>query len=338
MGCICSKAITRSMSIREELNHGFQNTNLAWGDMFASNNGNDQLFSILCSTKTRTNELRTSSFTLPSIDDDFGTKYFVKALDLIPDIEKTTEVKSSPDFDAELETYGKFTRSKSYQMSTKKELSGLSFETVEELNEHKIDRRDKNLRGSRSFHTVEEYDALLERIHKFNTGNTHFFEDVHSSPQFKSLDEDQNVTNVLAEEFLKDETGIEELNDLNKGSFYPVKGENTRESGWKRKAAAKGLESLDVSAIEFSAITRLRQCKQAEGQVYSPGTYVTPKFGSYNDMKTKKTREEEGGEDAIFSPELLAAFEDCVQQLQIEEDNIICHMDGYMQINNVNGE
>lgn len=325
------------MSIREELNHGFQNTNLVWGDMFASNSGNDELFSFLCSAKTGTNELRTSSFTLPSIDDDLGTKYFVKALDLIPDIEKTAEVKSSPDFDAELATYGKFTRSKSYQMSREKELSCLNFESAEELNENKLDWREKNLRGSRSFHTVEEYDALLERIHKSNTGSTQFFEDVHSSHQLISLDEDQNVTCVLAEEFLKNETGIE-LKDLNKASFYPVKGENTHESGWKRKAAAKGLKSLDISAIEFPAITRLRQWKQAEGQVYSPGTYVTPKFGSYNDVKTKKTREEEGGEDTVFSPELLAAFEDCVQQLQIEEDSILYHMDGYKRIDNLNGE
>ncbi|XP_073311852.1 uncharacterized protein [Primulina huaijiensis] len=335
MGCICSKTIAQSMSIREELNHDFQNTNLAWGEMFASNNGNDQLFSILCSAKNGTNELRTRSFTLPSIDDDLGAKYFIKALDLIPDIERTTEVKSSPNFDGELESYGKFTRSKSCQMLREKELSDLSFETSEERNENKLEWRDKNLRGSISFHTVEEYDALLERIHKFNTGNSQFFEDVHSSNQFKSLDEDQNVTNVQAEEFLKNETGFEEFNDLNKGSFYTVKGENTPEPGWKRKAAAKGLKSLDFSVIEFPAITRLRQWKQAEGQVYSPGTYVTPKFGSYNDMKTKKTREEE---DAVFSPELLAAFEDCVQQLQIEEDSILCHMDGYMRINNVNGE
>ncbi|XP_073025034.1 uncharacterized protein [Primulina eburnea] len=223
MGCICSKTIVPSMSIREELNHDFQNTNLAWGDMFASNNGNDQLFSILCSAKTGTNELRTSSFTLPSIDDDLGTKYFVKALDLIPDIERTREVKSSPNFDGELESYGKFTRSKSCQMLREKELFDLSFETSEELNENKLDWRDKNLRGSISFHTAEEYDALLERIQKSNAGDSQFFEDVHSSDHRKSLDEDQNVTNVQAEECVKNETGIEEFNDLNKGSFYTVK-------------------------------------------------------------------------------------------------------------------
>ncbi|KZV32896.1 hypothetical protein F511_01407 [Dorcoceras hygrometricum] len=328
MGCICSKAIARSMSIREELNHGFQNTNLAWEDIFACKNGNDQLFSILSSAKTRTNELRASSFTLPSIDDDLGTKYLVKALDLIPDIKSTAEVKSSTDFDGELETYAKFTRSKSYQMSREKELSGMSFETAEGLNEIKLDWREKSLRGSRSFHTVEEYDALLERIHKSNTGNTESFEDIHASHQFKSSDQ----------KFLKNETVKEEFNDLSEGSFYPVEGDNTHESGWKRKAAAKVLKSLDVSAVEFPAITGVRRWKQAEGQVYSPGTYETPKFGSYNDMKTKKTREEEGGEDTVFSPELLAAFEDCVQQLQIEEDSILCHMDGYMRINDVNGE
>ncbi|XP_073118470.1 uncharacterized protein [Henckelia pumila] len=329
MGCICSKAITRSMSIRGELNHGFPNTNLAWEDMFASNDGNDQLLSILCSAKTSTNELRASSFTLPSIDDDLGTTYFVKALDLIPDIQGTTEVKSSPDLDGELQTYGKFTRSKSYRMWREKELYG-----AKGLDENKLDWRDKNLRGSRSFHTVEEYDALLARIHNSNTGNKESFEDINSSHQFKSLEDDH----IPAEEFMKNETGMEELSDPNKGNFFPVKGENTRELGWKRKAAAKGLKSLDVSAIEFPAITKLRQWKQAEGQVYSPRTYVTPKFGSYNDMKTKKTVEEESEEDTVFSPELLAAFEDCVQQLQIEEDSILCYMDGYVRMDNANGE
>ena len=60
-------------------------------------------------------------------------------------------------------------------------------------------------------------------------------------------------------------------------------------------------------------------------QIYSPGSYVTPKFGSYNaPSPTIAMPQDDAKQDvAVFSPELLAAFEDCMQQLQVEEDTIL---------------
>ncbi|KAL0283567.1 UNVERIFIED_CONTAM: hypothetical protein Sangu_2881400 [Sesamum angustifolium] len=299
MGCISSKAIARSMSIREELNHGFQSRSAAWEELMTSHTGNDQLFALVSSANTMTTKLRTSSSTLPSRDPDTApeTKYLANAWDLIPDINGKTEVKSAldalgaPDF-------GRFTRSKSCQILGERDMIGLAPETGG-LSENKLDWKDKNLTGSRSFHTVEEYDALLERIHKFRTRSMDSFEDYYSMD--KSL---QDIVQV----------------------------EGTHETGWKRKAIAKGLKSLDVPTLDFPAVARLRQRIQAEGQVYSPGTYITPKFGSYNAKVTPVRQEGAGAEKSVFSPELVAAFENCMQKLQEEEDSILSHMEGYLPV------
>ncbi|KAI3456626.1 hypothetical protein Pfo_013289 [Paulownia fortunei] len=343
MGCISSKAITRSMSIREELNHGFQSTSAAWEELLTSHSGNDQLFAFVCSANARTTKLRTSSFTFPSRDPETAleTKYLANARDLIPDISGKAEVESAPDAVGEPDLV-RFTRSKSCQTLREKEMLGLSPGT-DGLNENKLDLKDKNLTGSRSFHTVEEYDALLERIHKFST-SIGSFDDYYSwedakLQQSNALDENQNDRCIqrTTKDSLKKEPGMKEgLNLDSEGSSSLRNSDNfenvvqvdgTPETGWKRKAVAKGLKSLDVSTIEFPAIARLRQRIHVEGQIYSPGTYITPKFGSYNAKVTPATQEKEAGENSVFSPELVAAFEDFMQQLQLEEDSIIKHMD-----------
>ncbi|KAK6123899.1 hypothetical protein DH2020_042363 [Rehmannia glutinosa] len=274
MGCISSKAIARTMSIREELNHGFQNTSSTWEELLASHNGSDHLFAFVCSANTKTTKLRTN-------------------------INGKAEVQSAPVSVGKPDS-GRFTRSKSCQIIRETETHG--------LDENKLDWKDKNLIGSRSFHTVEEYDALLERIRNFSIESFEDYcpwEDVKSE-QTNDLDENQN--------------------------------DGTREMGWKRKAVAKGLKTLDVSTVEFPAIARFKQRIHVEGQIYSPGTYITPKFGSYNARVTPETQGKDGGENSVFSPELLAAFEDCVQQLQDEEDNILRNMDGDSPIDDGNGE
>ncbi|KAL0443090.1 UNVERIFIED_CONTAM: hypothetical protein Slati_2031700 [Sesamum latifolium] len=346
MGCISSKAIARSMSIREELNHGFQSRSAAWEELLTSHSGNDQLFALVCSANTMTTKLRASSFTLPSRDPDTApeTKYLDNAWDLIPDINGKTEVKSALDALGEPD-FGRFTRSKSCQILGERDMIGLAPETGG-LNENKLDWKDKNLTGSRSFHTVEEYDALLERIHKFRTRSMDSFEDYYSqdkSLQISSSDGDQNDNCIKrTTDCLKKETVIEADRVLDREApsslrnfddfKNAVRVDGTHETGWKRKAIAKGLKSLDVPTIDFPAVARLRQRIQAEGQVYSPGTYITPKFGSYNAKVTPVTHKEEGGEKSVFSPELVAAFENCMQQLQEEEDSILSHMEGHLPV------
>ncbi|KAL7130533.1 hypothetical protein ABFS83_13G140200 [Erythranthe nasuta] len=277
MGCMYSKAITRSMSIREELSHGiFHNSSssAAWEELIltshsGNNNNNEHLFALAA-------KLRTSNFTLPSMEP-------VKA-----------EAESAPGSVTELD-YGRFTRSKSCQ------IFGDDREIPSPENENKLDRKDKSMGGSRSFHTVEEYDSLLERIRKSNTNTVEY----PSEEGFSSLRNSDASENILQEN-------------------------GTRENGWRRKAVAKGLKSLDVPPVEFPSAAKFRQRINAEGQVYSPGSYITPKFGSYNDAKaTRAKREKNGGENPVFSPELVAAFEDCMQQLQMEEEIFLQRVDRY---------
>ncbi|KAL3627191.1 hypothetical protein CASFOL_028554 [Castilleja foliolosa] len=237
MGCINSKVIARSMSIRDELNHGFHSSSLSWEELLTSH---DQLFAFVCSANTDTIKPRLGNASLPS-----------------------TENHDS----------GVYTRSRSHDR------------TICETNEDKFDLRDNSLTGgSRSFHTVEEYDALLERIRKFSSRSVQHFE--------TNQDSDKH------------------------------------ETGWKRKALAKELKPLEVtSTVEFPDIARSRQ-----RQVDSPGTYVTPKFGSYNVKACSKIRENENGEDSVFSRELVSAFEDCMKQLRYDEESILWEMDGYPSV------
>ncbi|KAL8461771.1 hypothetical protein ACS0TY_033026 [Phlomoides rotata] len=231
MGCISSKAMCRSISIREEVSHGLQ----SWEELITSNGSKDQLFALLSSSKL------TTSF-------------------------KSTDVQTKYDLSNNFDGV-----SKSCQLARDKE--------------NKLDRNDKNLIGSRSFHTVEEFDALLDRIHKLGE---------------YSWEDDK----------LKGSNSVETSKDSPKNDLNLV-----RENGWKRKAVGKGLKWLDVPNIEF------------EQREYSPTTsYVTPKFGSYN---VGLMQEKEGG-STVFSPELVAAFEDCMQQLQVDEDIILREMDGWM--------
>lgn len=93
------------------------------------------------------------------------------------------------------------------------------------------------------------------------------------------------------------------------------------EKGNKRKAIANRLESLRIpSGVESPAIGSLKEWLPADG-IYSPGSYVTPKFGSYSSTNIKN--ENESSEDSIFSPELVSAFEQCMQKLEAEEQNIL---------------
>lgn len=279
MGCITSKGVTRSMSIRQELRHGLYSRSAGWEELLTSNGGNiDHLFAFV----------KSNSFALSSAD--------VMTADINAKAEDAAPVEALVHSDSSI-----FTRSKS----------------CHEPREREVLSSDRSL----SFHTVEEYDALLERIR-----GTRSLENLQHC--FPWDDEDDYVnfqeSSSLAEGEDRDETILVEDSAATE--------EGKHETGSKRKAIAKGLKSLD---IDFpAAVGKLKQ----RMLVYSPGTYVTPKFGSYNDPATHKqqneSQEEKEEDDTVFSPEFLAAFEECMQQLeecmqqlQLEEDTILKHME-----------
>ncbi|KAG8385932.1 hypothetical protein BUALT_Bualt03G0096600 [Buddleja alternifolia] len=324
MGCISSKAIGRSMSIREELNHGFQSTSVAaWEELLTSHSGNDQLFAFV---RSSTNKRRTSSLALPPTDPQTPQYSF----NVIADNDEKPEAKPTTEIAGELD-FIRFTRSKSCQILREKETLNLATES-DGLNENKLDWKDKSLAGSTSFHTVEEYDALLERIHKLTASNGSF-DDCCSSPEVKSRQSnalDEHQMDGCNQRVTEDSLNQEDPSSLDKFKNVLQGGSASGcETGWKRKERAKELKNLDVLNIDFP---RVKKWIQMEGEVYSPGTYVTPKFGSYNTKVTPAMEEKGSGEDNVFSPDLLAAFEDCMEQLQVEEDTILSHMDGHFLV------
>ncbi|XP_058723670.1 uncharacterized protein LOC131595352 [Vicia villosa] len=188
--------------------------------------------------------------------------------------------------------------------------------------EEKDDLGSKDVVGNRSFHTVEEYDDMVNRIWLKES-------QIVQPIEFHN-EEDDDDASIIKMEIQDQDSCIEKMQPLwlnkNEEVFQSHK---TRmlEKGNKRKAIANRLESLripsDVEAPaigESPAIGSLKEWLPADG-IYSPGSYVTPKFGSY--PSTNIRNENESNEDSIFSPELVSAFEQCMQKLEAEEENIL---------------
>lgn len=79
------------------------------------------------------------------------------------------------------------------------------------------------------------------------------------------------------------------------------------------KEHGEGFEPLKIpTAFEFTAVGSLREWLNDGGEV----TCLTPKFDSYSsEMKNEK--------GCFFNPELVAAIEEHMQQLELEEEIIL---------------
>lgn len=243
-------------------------------------------------------------------------------------------------------------------------------------------RRDGTIVRSRSFHTVEEYDALLQKMLSSTRANhavldddddDHCCDHGSSTQPFEStksqrtnhndVDDIQGTTmslqlmdkkHLLREDNTVREEGIGFEIRLCLDRSYTIEESRTSsnikdegvppperriwEKGSKRRAIAKGLESLEIPpSIEFpspTVITNVRKWAHVGGQAFSPGassSYITPKFGSYN---MRSSSSSSGGwfgkqyckgteEEGTLNSELVATFEECMQQLQLEEESLL---------------
>lgn len=221
----------------------------------------------------------------------------------------------------------------------------------------------KGVVRARSFHTVEEYDAMVENVlageqtkgfcnehdsgtemqrphSKWSSKKPHHFDYYPSTTHdamisFSIRDEESIRENSMTDERgtpLTIRPGTREMLPSLNDSITDEKAQTSENAahegssicgkGLKRKAIAKGLNSIQVpSTTEFPSVASLREWLYQGGQVYSPGAYVTPKFGSYNIPKPRPQKEH--SEESIFDPNLLAAFEECMQQLEAEEDTVL---------------
>lgn len=298
MGCISSKVMsrTRSMSFQEELNQSFQ----------MKSNGTNQFLTLVCTANTK---LHNGSFTIPSntspkpsIEPTYTDT--INTSELMAGLEEQVEQKHA---------FNKTRRSKSCQLSPFENLASSPITKNEETTLNEGEFNKGGIVRSRSFHTVEEYDAMVQNL----LGSRKIVLDDKSTMQLQPL-KSSSIKEILKDDDLKDTTQIlpSNFNDDDQEKRIEF------DKGLKRKTMAKGLESLKIPpAVEFPRAKNLMKLVQQD-QFYSPGAYVTPKFGSYNLPNhglEKKCREEE----SIFNPELVAAFEESMLQLEVEEEFIL---------------
>lgn len=96
--------------------------------------------------------------------------------------------------------------------------------------------------------------------------------------------------------------------------------------GAKRRGRARHLGELQVpaaaAAFDFSKSGSLRDWLRQGGQTFSPGSYVTPRFG------TPAAAERGGGEQQqqealLFDPELVAQLERAMEQLSEDRGRVL---------------
>ncbi|XP_047182301.1 uncharacterized protein LOC124848621 [Vigna umbellata] len=336
MGCFSSKVIARSISFHEERKKRSQRASNGiplLEDLIISSGGSDQYLALVCAANTVSNKLHSgnlSSNTSSKLAIEPAISETIK--NLKPVSERLVQGEGK-----KIEREKK-NRSKSWHQFPEHIVQSLAQENSSGFDD-KHDSSSKGAARSKSFHTVEEYDDIVEKIwsSKCHTNQQSEFNDEedsgsgsntthHTDYAVKSM----QVPSLIKKHSLKERKIVKESKNLitaasESSTEAPTPSPNNKssiiEKGNKRKAVAKRLESLRIpSSVEYPAIASLREWLP-KGGIYSPGSYVTPKFGSYSIMDISNANE--SGEDSIFSPELVSAFEHCMKKLEAEEENIL---------------
>ncbi|KAJ0081368.1 hypothetical protein Patl1_09619 [Pistacia atlantica] len=331
MGCLSSKLVTRSLSLREELNQSFQRTA---NGISSSGGDGDHFHAVVCPASLPPSQLLSDSFSSES-----NTSHKPDVFELIR-YESTRKWELTTNADKEEEEQVEHAPSllpETKESTGAADLARRSKSCHWSEDEHEMFSLvtviyDENNKGitrarSRSFHTVEEYDALVEKLR-----SSRAMADAEQI-RFSSKEESSLQLHHFKQSQSEDEAQVEEKGVLfSSGTETTVAGtreepnvENAETSmfkGSKRKVIANGLESLEIPAtIEFPRVGSLREWVHVGGQVYSPGAFVTPKFGSY--ALPISEPENKCIQGTIFDPELVAAFDECMEQLEEEEETIL---------------
>lgn len=363
MGCISSKFIARSISFHEDRKKISQKTTNGiplLEDLIISTGGSDQYLALVCAANTVSNKLHSASLSSNTSSKLAIEPNSSETFDKLKPSERLSEGEGK-----HIES-DKKNRSKSWHQFPQHVVNSLAQENSSGF-EDKHDSSSKGAARSRSFHTLEEYDDMVNKIwltecHKDqqsndeeNAGSGTNMDlqvcELKSNTTHHTEDKDCTIKKMqppcLNKKYSLEERNIvKETNNLSttpgssstvaptptpKGNIsssgikneevIPSHKTSTIEKENKRKAVAKRLESLRIpSSVEYPAIASLREWLPPGG-IYSPGSYVTPKFGSYSIMDIRNANE--SNEDSIFSPELVSAFEQCMQKLEAEEANIL---------------
>uniref|UniRef100_A0A0E0EN15 Uncharacterized protein n=1 Tax=Oryza meridionalis TaxID=40149 RepID=A0A0E0EN15_9ORYZ len=161
---------------------------------------------------------------------------------------------------------------------------------------------------ARSFRTVEEFDALVTQC-----GSSEAAEAASSA--------DQDATGAKPSEQEEEAAAA------------------AAAAGNKRRARARQLGELKVPlppAFDLSKSGSLRDWLLQGGQIFSPGSYVTPKFGTISPAPPPQLQERGGvvlhnaGEPqpqpqqhTVFDTELVAQFEQAMERLSEDEERVL---------------
>ncbi|KAK3218730.1 hypothetical protein Dsin_012700 [Dipteronia sinensis] len=344
MGCISSKLVSRSLSFQEELNQSLHRRRGANDNSKSSSSGH--FLALLSSANLQPNQILSSESnkcSKPTVElvrkensDTWELKASLEQEGNQPASPVQPKVRESVEVDLAR-------RSKSFHWFEDYEVSSLATESFDRITERRSNRTNGGRPRTRSFHTVEEFDEMVGRICLSRAGQTGFGGKEDGSLQLHHSKSSSDLSHAAHKPY-QDEYGvekntvIEEMGTLFRSLQRPEnvipsldrsskKEEITRKGnifvkGLKRKAMANELESLKIPpSVEFPGVAALREWIHAGGQVYSPSTYVTPKFGSYNLPKSGLAIK--CSDDTLFAPELVAAFEECMEQLEVEEESIL---------------
>ena len=270
MGCISSKVLSRSGSLREKANQGLQRSSLVEEIILSNSKRNGDQFLAL---------LRTSSSAARTSKVDAAEQIeTINVSDLLAGLEEENAPEGAEERGDDRKPDG------GKASSPRCAYDGAAGRAV-------------------SFRTLEEFDALVSRCGspvKAEPAPAPAPEpdaSVEPPPQSSSTEQDAIAT----------------------ASSGPELGEAP--GGAKRRARARQLGELSATpGFDFSKSGSLRDWLLGGGQMFSPGSYVTPKFGS---VPAAPPESAEHGERAVFDPELVAQLEEAMEELSVDEERVL---------------
>lgn len=278
MGCISSKVLTRSGSLREKANQGFQRSSLVEEITLSNSKSNgDQFLALLrtSSSAARTSKVDAAEQTPAPAPAKIET---INVSELLAGLEEENTAEGAEERDDDRKSDGGKTS------SPRCASDGAAGRAV-------------------SFRTLEEFDALVSRCgspEKAEPATAPAPESdasVEPPPQSSSTEQDAMATTTSA----------------------PELGEAP--GGAKRRARARQLGELSAApGFDFSKSGSLRGWLLGGGQMFSPGSYVTPKFGN---VEAASSESAQHGQRAVFDPELVAQLEEAMEELSVDEERVL---------------
>ncbi|KAG0459419.1 hypothetical protein HPP92_022547 [Vanilla planifolia] len=97
----------------------------------------------------------------------------------------------------------------------------------------------------------------------------------------------------------------------------------TKHGGEMEKSPSRKVMAKEIAApaFELSRTGSLRDWLPPGGQVFSPGSYKTPRFGSRAPAAGDGARE--GCHEDLFDPKLVAQLEQAMEDLTTEEEEVL---------------